>query len=147
MEGFDRLVDDLDGGFDIRRGYEPGDLVGDLLGGKRMVNAFHYILRMQVPGTLQFLAMLIIFLKTIVPATFLHQFDGGTEGDEISHFAHIDAIAIGVSDLGRGGENDDLPGFETGQHPDDAFPKSSPTHDGVVDDDEGIDTFPDSPIG
>ena len=106
-----------------------------------LINASHYVFRMQLPGTLQFFAMFIVLLEAIFLAAFLHQFDSGAEGDEIPHFAHVDAIAIGVSDLGGGGDDDDLFGFEPGQHPDDTFLRVVPADDGVVNDDEGIDPF------
>src|ERR1700744_5192920 len=91
--------------------------------------------------------MVIQFLQAIFFPAFLQQLDRRAEGDEITQFAHIDAIAIRVADLGGGRDNDYLFRMQPGQHPDNAFLQGGSSYDGVIDDDQGIDILLHGPIG
>src|SRR5579872_4618987 len=103
MQRLDGLVNDLNRRIDVRGGHKLRYLVGNFLRSERLVDPSHYIFRMEMAGTLQFLTMLVVFLKAILASAFSHQFDGRAEGDEVPQFAHVDAVAVGVPDLRSGG--------------------------------------------
>ena len=71
-------------------------------------------------------------------AVFFMQFYGGAERGKIAEFAHINAVAIGVSDLRGGAHQDDAFGFEAVEQAQNAGFKCGSTHHRIVHDYEGV---------
>ena len=62
----------------------------------------------------------------------------GLEGNELAHFRHVDAVAIGVTDLRSGGADDDLFRIGAGEDFENRFFQRGAAHNGVIDDDEVV---------
>ena len=102
---------------------------------------------MELSVSLHFLATGIEFVEEAIQTMIFQQGDGGSEGDEVAQFAHINAIAVGVSDLGCRTDDDDLFGAESREHAYDAFLEGRTAHDGIIYDDEAIRIFSDGSVG
>ena len=83
-------------------------------------------------------ALFINLIQQSGITSFLCQFDGCLEGDEITHLAHVYAIAIGIADLRCGGYDDDLLWFKAIKDGDDAALQCGTPNDGIVNEYDGI---------
>src|SRR5450432_588217 len=85
--------------------------------------------------------MLVHFGKASVLSAFMHKSYSRPERNEITELAHIYSITIRITDLWRGGNNDNFFRFKSGQHTYNAFPQGGSSYDGIVDHHQRINTF------
>ncbi len=93
------------------------------------------------------LAGFVRVLQHTLHATLLEQGHGRLECDEVSHARHVDAVAVGVADLGRARRHNDSLGLKTVQDAKDALLQSGAAHDAVVDHHQVVDAGSHGAVG
>ena len=133
MQSFDRLVDQFDGRSNALRTEHLDNLLVDFLHGERFVEGSHTVLHLG-GRLLQFSHTFFIYIVDKgVQATLFEQRDGGPEHAELFQSGHVDAVIVGVADLGRAAYNDDSAGVQAIEYAEDATLEGGAAHDAVVD--------------
>ncbi len=147
MQAFQILVDDFYFCIHIFRAQQLAYFVTDLLCREWLIDALHKVLLVQ-PATIRgVFAIVIYLLDDAVLTRFAQQRNGCLKGDEVAHAAHVNAVAIGVADLRRGGYDDDFLRPQAVQHLDDAFAQRGAAHDGVINHHQRVNAGADGAVG
>ena len=90
---------------------------------------------MRVAGQL-FAAGRLDFFQQLGFPVFFEERNGGPEGHKSAELAHVDAVAVGVADLGGARHEENSGRFQSVQNGHDGFPQGGATNDGVIEHDE-----------
>ena len=147
MQSVEGLENNLDAGMDIFPAEHLRHLIRDVFVGKGRIDVFH-----TVDDRVFRLPLLLFSLVVRVDDDVFHapadeQLDSHAKSDELAHARHVDAVVIGVSDLRRRGNDNDLFGMQAVEDADDALAEGRSAHDAVVDDHEVIDVRRDAAVG
>ena len=122
----------------------PADFRGNLLIGERLVNRLDAVPALG-GGPLELrLAVIVNAVEQRLPARPAVQRDGGGEGDELAELRHVDAVTIRITDLRRGGADDDLRRLGAGEDFENRLLERGAADDRVVQCDEEIPRFHDA---
>ena len=110
--------------------------MADFLVGERRVNGLHRVAHFALFLPELLFAGVVGFPDDVGHAALAQQRNGGLEGDEFAQLGHVDAIAVRIADLRRGGAHDDALRIRAREDAQQAFLQRGAADDGVIDDDE-----------
>lgn len=138
MEVVECLEDDADVSPNRDRCQQGADFCAEFIFCERCIDALDNILDLLPRQGQHSAGFLIDFFDHPRHAALGEQCDGGLEGNEVAKFCHIDAVAIGVADLGGGADDDDFSRPQAVECADDALAQGCAADDAVVNDDEVV---------